>query len=682
MAVRPFFSKMNIFAGISKIQSMFKIKFLAIIALCWSVNIFAQENQGVNASSNYNYHDAFGPFFYTQNGNTYRTGSGMPGHHYWQNRADYELTALLNNDENKITGTEVLTYTNNSPDELSFIWMNLDQNLFKDDSRGSLIIPPSGSRNGNRGQKFDGGHQLSLVKLISINGKASSINLKYLINDTRIQIFLPENLKANGAVLKLKIDFSFISPEYGSDRTGVLTTKNGKIFTIAQWYPRMCVYDDVSGWNTIPYTGPSEFYLNYGDYDIKITAPANHLVVSSGELLNPTEVYTAEQVKRWKAAENSDATVFIRKSNEVKETSSRPVGKKNLTWHFKMQNTRDVAWASSPAFIVDAAKINLPSGKKSLAISAYPVESAGDAAWSRSTEYVKKSIELNSSKWFEYTYPAATNVAGNEGGMEYPGIVFCGWESKKGDLWGVTDHEFGHNWFPMVVGSNERLYAWMDEGFNTFLNTLTTNDFNNGEYKPKAKTDMHRMAKYLTNPLFEPVMSSPDNMKESHIGVLCYTKPGLGLTILRDQILGPERFDLAFKTYIERWAFKHPTPADFFRTMENVAGEDLSWFWRGWFVNNWKADIAVDGVKYAKDDPKNGGLISLSCLEKMPLPIILQIETMSGKKETIKLPVEIWARNMSWTFLYPSSETLKSITFDPEKVLPDSNSNNDVWRGN
>jgi hypothetical protein len=557
--------------------------------------------------------------------------------------------------------------------------MNLDQNLFKDDSRGTAIIPPTGSRNGSKGQKFDGGHQLSTVKLLSINGRATSLDLKYLVNDTRMQIFLPENLKTGGASLKLEIDFSFVSPEYGSDRMGVLQTKNGKIFTMAQWYPRMCVYDDVSGWNTIPYTGPSEFYLEYGDFDVSITAPSSHIVVCSGELQNPDEVYTDEQVKRWKTASKSDETVMIRSAKEVTDASSRPNGKKELTWNFKIKNARDVAWASSPAFIIDAAKMNLPSGKASIAISAYPVESAGANAWSRSTEYVKKSIEYNSKKWYEYTYPSAINVAGNEGGMEYPGIVFCGWKSTKDNLWGVTDHEFGHNWFPMVVGSNERLYGWMDEGLNTFLNTLTTENFNNGEYSPKERTDMHKMANYLTNPLFEPIMVSPDNMKESHIGVLCYYKPQAGLTFLREQILGKERFDLALKTYIERWAFKHPTPADFFRTMENVTGEDLNWFWRGWFMNNWRADIAVSNVAYIKDNPKNGALITLSCIEKMPLPIILKVQTVSGKTETIKLPVEIWARNTSWTFNYPSIEAIKSVTFDPERVLLDINSENDVW---
>lgn len=658
---------------------MNKIRLLLCAVLLTSYVAFAQENSNLSNDNGYNYTEAFAPNFYQQNGNSFRSASGQPGEAYWQNRADYKLTARLNEKENKTTATEILTYTNNSPDELSFVWMNLDQNLFKENSRGNAIIPPSGSRNGSRGQKFEGGHQLGLVKLLSINGKPTNVELKYIVNDTRLQLFLPENLKAGGSTLKLQIDFSFISPEYGSDRMGVLETKNGKIFTMAQWYPRVCVYDDVNGWNTIPYTGPSEFYLEYGDFDVAITAPADHIVVCAGQLQNPEEVYTATQLKRWKEASKSEETVFIRSASEVKNADSRPKGQTELTWHYQLKNSRDIAWASSPAFIIDAAKMVLPSGKTSMAISAYPVESAGSNAWGRSTEYVKKSVEFNSAKWYEYTYPTAINVAANVGGMEYPGIVFCSWKSTKASLWGVTDHEFGHNWFPMVVGSNERLYGWMDEGLNSFMNTLTTANFNNGEYKPKGRTDMHQLANYYTNPLFEPVMTSPDNMKESHIGTLCYRKPSAGLTVLREQILGKERFDFAFKTYVERWAFKHPTPTDFFRTMENVAGEDLRWFWRGWFVNNWRADIAINGVTYIKNNPKNGAVITLSCLEKMPLPVILRIETVSGKTEAITLPVEIWARNTNWTFNYPSSEEIKSIVFDPERVLPDVNSENDIW---
>lgn len=634
--------------------------------------------------SKYSYFDAFAPFFYTKNGNEYRAATGEPGPKYWQNRADYQLLARLNEETNEISGTEVLTYTNNSPQNLGFIWMQLDQNLFRQDSRGSAITPVSGSRNGGRGQVFDAGYKIKSVSLVS-GPKANIITpVKYLIEDTRMQVFLPSNVNANGGVLKLKIEFSFISPEYGSDRMGVLKTKNGKVFTVAQWYPRMCVFDDIMGWNTLPYTGPGEFYLEYGDFDISITAPAKHIVVSSGELLNPQEVYTAEQQKRWAMAARSEKTILIRSAAEVTDPASRPSGKTELTWHFRIRNSRDAAWGASAAFVIDAAKMNLPSGKKSIAISAYPVESdtlLNGNGWRRSTEFVKKSIEYNSAKWFEYPYPAATAVAGNVGGMEYPGIVFCGYTSSGRGLWGVHDHEFGHSWFPMIVGSNERLYGWMDEGFNTFINTLATENFNNGEYKPRNPPNMQVTGNFYTLPTLEPILSNgADNLKERNNGTLLYSKPGAGLTMLREQILGPERFDFAFQTYIKRWAFKHPAPDDFFRTMENAAGESLQWFWRGWFVNNWRLDVGVREVKYVDSTNFTKGiLITLDNLEKMAMPVILEIKTKSGKTDRVKLPAEIWARNVSWTFKYPSTEEIESVTYDPAKVLPDFNPTNNVW---
>jgi hypothetical protein len=324
--------------------------------------------------------------------------------------------------------------------------------------------------------------------------------------------------------------------------------------------------------------------------------------------------------------------------------------------------------------------MDLPSGKKSMAISAYPVESDGNDAWGRSTEYVKKSIEYNSTKWFEYPYPNATAVAGIVGGMEYPGIVFCGYKAQKDRLWGVNDHEFGHTWFPMIVGSNERLYGWMDEGFNTFINTLSTANFNNGEYKSTRTIDMHRTGDIFTKPELEPVMSQPNNLKERNTGILLYAKPSAGLVLLREQILGPERFDFAFKTYINRWAFKHPTPDDFFRTMENAAGESLQWFWRGWFVNDWRLDVAVSDVKYVDNDASKGALITLDNLGKMAMPVILDIKTKSGKTDRIKLPVEIWERYATWTFKYPSTEEIESVTYDPDNVLPDYNPSNNVWK--
>jgi hypothetical protein len=657
-----------------KLLSLF-LTVISLVSPVWAQTV-TQSEVSVN---NYNYNDAFGPLFYTKNGNDYRSAGGQPGPKYWQNRADYKLSVRLNDQTNEISGTEVITYTNNSPDKLGFIWMQLDQNLFKSDSRGTAIIPPTGSRNGARGQQFDGGYTIKSVKLISVEkGKSIESSAEFLINDTRMQIYLPSALSAGGGQLKLKIEYSFVSPDYGSDRMGILNTKNGKIFSVAQWYPRMCVYDDVLGWNTLPYTGPSEFYLEYGDYDISITVPSNHIVVSSGELTNPQDVYTVEQQNRWKAAAQSDKTVIIRSASELGDPKSRPSGKQELTWNFKLKNARDAAWASSAAFIIDAARMNLPSGKKSMAISAYPEESNGADAWGRSTEYTKASNEFNSKKWLEFPYPAATNVASVAGGMEYPGIVFCGAGAKSAGLWGVTDHEFGHTWFPMIVGSNERLFAWMDEGFNTFINSLASKDFNGGEYKPRP-ADMHNLGKIITSDAYEPVMSSPDNMKERNIGILAYYKAAIGLTLLREQVLGPDRFDRAFKTYIERWAYKHPTPDDFFRSIENVAGENLNWFWRGWYINNWKLDQAVRDVKYVKNDPAQGALITIENLEKMPMPVILEIKTKSGKVSRLKLPVEVWQRNKQWTFVYPSVEEIVSVVSDPDKVLPDSNSANNIW---
>ncbi len=659
-----------------------KLLLLSFFGLFFGINSLNAQVQTAQATppvTKYDYRDVFGPFFYTKNGTEYRSASGQPGVKYWQNRADYQLSAKLNDQTNEISGVTVLTYTNNSPDRMSFLWMQLDQNLFKKDSRGTAIVPTGSSRYRSTGQTQEAGYDIKSVKIVStVSGKATETDVKYLINDTRMQIFLPQMLSATGGQVKIKIEYSFISPTYGSDRMGILETKNGKVFTVAQWYPRICVYDDILGWNSAPYTGPGEFYLEYGDFDINITAPANHIVVSSGELVNPQEVYTVEQQNRWAAAAQSDKTVLIRSAAEVTDAGSRPAGKQQLTWRFHIKNSRDAAWASSASFIIDAAKIDLPSGKKSMAISAYPVESEGDSAWSRSSEYTKAAIEHYSNKWLQYPYPAATNVAGITGGMEYPGIVFCGFRSRSDALFGVTDHEFGHTWFPMIVGSNERLYAWMDEGFNTFINTLSTEAFNHGEYR-EAATDMHRAAATLTNPVLEPVMSSPDNMKERNIGNLAYYKPGMGLTLLRDQILGAERFDLALKTYINRWAYKHPEPYDFFRTIENVAGEDLAWFWRGWFLNNWRLDQAVKSVSYIRSDPKQGSLITIDNLEKMAMPVILEIKTKSGKVDRIKLPVEIWQRNTSWTFQYPSTEEIVSVISDPDHVLPDHNSTNDAW---
>lgn len=656
--------------------SILQFLLLFVVSTSWSQQ--SPDSEPIKQISNYDYFAAFGPNFYTKDGSKTRSVSGQPGPEYWKNRADYKLSAALNDEKNEISGTAIITYTNNSPDKMTFLWMYLEQNLFKEDSRGNAIIPITGSRNGAQGQIFDGGNKIKSVKIVSTSkGKTTETDVKYSINETRMQVFLPQELKSKGGMVKLKIEYSFISPKEGSDRMGVLETKNGKIFTIAQWYPRMCVYDDIRGWNTNPYLGASEFYLEYGDFDVAITVPSNQFVVSSGELVNKLEVLSLNEQNRFVKASQSDKTVSIRSKEEVlANANTNP--KSTKTWHFKLNNSRDLSWASSAAFIVDGARINLPSGKKSLAISVYPIESDGIDAWGRSTEYVKAAIENYSKRWFEYPYKTATNVAGIVGGMEYPGMSFSDYKEKGKDLWGVTDHEFGHIWFPMIVGSNERLYAWMDEGFNTFINTISWKDFNNGEYKEEVR-DLHLYSKMYTNANLEPVMSSPDNMKEANIGVLGYYKPSAALVLLREQILGPERFDYAFRTYIERWAYKHPAPDDFFRTMENVSGEDLGWFWRAWFVNNWQLDQGINTIKYIDNDPKNGVYITIENFEKMAMPVTLDIKTKSGKTTRINLPVEIWQRNKDWTFKHNSTEEIESITIDPDHILPDSNESNNSW---
>jgi len=636
------------------------------------IGSFELSAQETTESSKYSYEEAFAPLFYPNTGDIYRSASGKPGPQYWQNSVNYKIKAHLDDQKKEIDGMVEMDYTNNSPDKLQFMWIQLDQNLFSKKSRGAAIIPVGKSRYGSIDNPFDGGYTITSVK------STDGTDLKYTITDTRMQVYLPQELQANGGNVKLQIAYHYVIPDYGADRTGVLNTRNGNIFAVAQWYPRVAVYDNILGWNVEPYTGPGEFYLEYGDFDVEITAPAKQIVVAGGELLNPDEVYTKEQLNRWNKAKNSDKTVVIRSADEVTQADSRPQNKKELTWKFKLTGSHDFSWAASTAFIIDAARINLPSGKPSLAISAYPVECDGMEAWGRSTEYTKSSIEYYSNKWFEFPYPVAVNVASNIAGMEYPGIVFCSTKSKGADLWGVTDHEFGHTWFPMIVGSNERLYAWMDEGFNTFINSLSQEAFNNGEYKTEP-VDMHLVASRIFKDGIEPIMSSPQNMNERNIGILAYFKPGMGLTLLREQILGKERFDQAFRTYIQYWAYKHPTPYDFFHTIENVAGENLSWFWRSWFMTTWKLDQGVNGVAYVGDDPTKGAFITVDNIEQMPMPVIVEYTTVSGKKDRITLPVEVWERNRSFSFKVPTTEKISHIVIDPDKVFPDINPANNSW---
>jgi aminopeptidase N len=412
------------------------------------------------------------------------------------------------------------------------------------------------------------------------------------------------------------------------------------------------------------------------------------IVAGSGELQNEKEVLTPIQIERLNAARKSDKTIMIRSEKEVNSEAVKSRNNKLISWHFKMNNTRDVAFGASSSYMWDAARVNLPEGKKALAMSVYPVESAGEDAWGRATEYLKESIEYFSKKWFVYPYPVAVNEAGKAGGMEYPGIVFDGMNDKSEDLYWVTAHEIGHNWFPMIVGSDERRYPWMDEGFNTFIDVYAADEFNHGEYAPKRDGEYapgkgnpaDEIIPLLKDSTAPSMMARADMLTEKYRHPLVYFKPAFGLVLLREVVLGKDRFDYAFKKYIERWAYKHPSPDDFFRTMDNESGEDLSWFWKEWFYNNWQLDLAVQSVSYSWGDTKNGVDITIANLQKMAMPFTLEIILKDGSKESWQLPVETWLQGYLQTVHFSTTQQVQSVIIDPENLLPDSDRTNNVWK--
>ena len=654
---------------------MNQLKLKLFAGLCLA--IFSAITGGAQTpdSIKYDHQETFGPITWPVTGGDTRSANGAPGAHYWQNRADYTIHATLDEgqQDTTVTGEVVISYTNNSPDKLDYLWLQLDQNLFIPNSRGWATTPMSGDRFDVKGFSKGGYH----IASVAVGYNSQAYTVEPVISDARMQIRLKEPLAGNGAKIELKIKYSFAVPMYGADRMGRKKFKAGYVYEIAEWYPRMCVYDDVEGWNTLPYMGLGEFYCEYGDFDYYITAPASMLVVGSGDLQNGAEVLSTTQQQRLTEARNSDQTVFITKPDEVGQ-NDKAAGTK--TWHFKMLNTRDISWAASKAFIWDAARINFPSGRKGISMAAYPAESAGKNSWGRGTEYLKYSIEIYSNKYYEYPWNSATTVAGVALGMEYPGIVFCLDNLKNGGLWGDITHEIGHNWFPMIVGSNERKYMWQDEGFNTFINEYSTKMFNHGEYDDTTARPAHNLVGYLKI-LKDPLMVAPEAMGLNDYGQY-YVKTSAGLDMLRNVVLGPDRFDYAFNQYIKRWAFKHPLPYDFFRTMNDAAGEDLNWFWKEWFFTTWKLDQAVQSVTYVKNDPANGAIITLVNKEKMAMPVDLAITQSNGKTEIIHLPVNIWQRAGGvWKFKYPSTSTLTKVEIDPDHQLADFDTKNNVWTG-
>jgi len=622
----------------------------------------------------------FGQDVYGYKSDGYRSASGQPGPHYWQNRADYEIEASFDTVSLQLNGQVKITYSNNSPDTLHTLWLQLDQNTNLPDARGNRMNTISLQTDSTKG------YRIHSVKYLQGNTWQMA---PYRIDDTRMQIRLNNTPVPAGEKIQLELTYAYtLQPSGGGGRSGYLDTRNGRIFEFSYWYPRLCVYDDYHGWNTLPFIGSGEMYLDYGDIDYQLTVPANMLVVGAGELQNKTAILAPQILRSLEQAAQSDKTVLIRSAADLNSGVTKQKDGQ-VTWHFQMKNTRDVAWALSDAYLWDGAKINLPDGKTAFAQSVYPIESTLDSnAWTRSTEMIKASIEHYSAKWFPFPYPVATSVAGPVGGMEFPGLAFNHWQAKPYIMYLLASHEIGHTWFPMIVGSDERRFPFMDEGFNTFTNILAQEAFNGGEFAPKRDGEY---APGKGNPADEIIqviadcgeantlMTPPDAMQRQYVHPLAYFKSAFGLVLLRDVILGPEKFDYAFKEYIHQWAYKHPQPTDFFRSMENSTGEDLSWFWCGWYFHNWQLDQAITAVAYTHKNPKEGVDITVTNNQQMVMPILVTIKEANDEQHTFTVPVEVWQRGATAQFHVATTTPLASVTLDAQKRLPDIDRSNNIW---
>ncbi|MCD0457668.1 M1 family metallopeptidase [Chryseobacterium sp. LC2016-27] len=584
---------------------------VAALSVLFYTGAFAQNIQNNPGSNHGNRFEQLGTILPTPN--VYRTASGAPGQAYWQNRADYDITAYLDEDKRNLKGSETVTYHNNSPDDLDYIWLQLDENqqstLNKADYQFSSTLPKSLNEQQLKTTDLpakDNGLGVNLEKVTDASGNP----LKYTVNKTMMRIDLPKVLK-KGEKFIFKIDWNYNIPNRikmgGRGGYENFAEDGNDLYTITQWFPRMCVYSDFHGWQNHQFTGRGEFALVFGNYKVSMNVPADHIIGGTGECKNYEQVLSSEQLSRYKKSQTSAEPVEIVTLDEAKKAEKNH-SKQRKTWVFEAKDVRDFAWTSSRKFVWDAMGVTIPeNNNKVMAMSFYPKEAYG-LYRKYSTKAVAHTIKTYSEFTIPYPYPVAQSVEASNG-MEYPMICFnfgrtekdgTYSEGTKNGMIGVIIHEVGHNFFPMIINSDERQWSWMDEGLNTFTEYLTEEKWDNKF--PSKRGPAWTIVDYMKLPKdqLEPIMSNSENIIQ--FGPNAYSKPATGLNILRETIMGRELFDKAFKTYSKRWAFKHPEPADFFRTMEDASGEDLDWFWRGWFYGTDPVDIAIDKVTMASPD--------------------------------------------------------------------------------
>ncbi|QNF34970.1 M1 family metallopeptidase [Adhaeribacter swui] len=653
-----------------------------------SVPVFAQLRN--NPESNHgNKFEQLGTII--QDPNMYRSASGAPGPRYWQQRADYDINVELDDQKQRIIGSETVTYYNNSPDQLSYIWLQLDENEHNPKSDNQKFDESSMKEKMSIADvKAIMGHNqdlgVKIEKLTDGSGKA----LKYTINQTMLRIELPKTLKP-GERFRFKVNWNYnISDRMTIGGRGgyeYFAEDGNYLYTIAQWYPRLAVYSDFQGWQNKQFTGRGEFALTFGNYKVNITTPADHVVGATGECQNYSKMLTPAQLKRWNQAKNATAPVEVVTLDEVKDMMKTKSTKKK-TWTYVATNVRDFAFVSSRRIVWDAMGTNV-EGKKVMAMSYYGPEAY--PLYNRySTKVVAHTLKSYSKHSIAYPYPVAISVEAANG-MEYPMICFNYGRAEKDGTYseatkygmiGVIIHEVGHNFFPMIVNSDERQWTWMDEGLNTFLQYLAEQEWDN-KY-PSQRGPAHKIVDYMRLPKdqLEPIMTNSENIVR--FGPNAYAKPATALNILRETVMGRELFDYAFKQYARRWAFKHPTPADFFRTMEDASAVDLDWFWRGWFFGIDPVDIAIGSVKYYRMDTKNPEVENLEAKaerERMEYNIGRERNRRAGTKFAVEQDTALQDFYNKWDrfAVTPASRTAFNEFYagltPEEKALYDSKTN-------